>query len=88
MNFERTCFVCRSKNSKNNLLRIVKNKQGEIFFDEKQNLEGRGYYVCNNDKCLSKIFEKKLLSKVLRRNVDESVYRELNASFYRTKKED
>lgn len=49
----RTCVACRKKVSKLDMLRVVlKDNQSKI--DHKQNLSGRGAYVCNED-CYNKV---------------------------------
>ncbi|MFN4132503.1 MAG: YlxR family protein [Caldimicrobium sp.] len=42
---ERTCVSCRKKTFKAELFRFVV-KEGNIIFDEKGNLPGRGAYLC------------------------------------------
>ncbi len=46
----RTCVICKEKGSKRSMHRFVIQK-GAILFDEKKNLEGRGYYFCDKEKC-------------------------------------
>ena len=43
---QRTCSVCRTQKNKNELLRIVKNKDNIINVDESGKLSGRGAYIC------------------------------------------
>jgi hypothetical protein len=50
----RTCVICHKKQPKNQLLRFTKMASG-VVYDLKQKLEGRGYYVCNSEKCINKI---------------------------------
>ena len=57
----RTCVVCHSKIEKKNLLRIVCNKDNEIFYDPTGKANGRGAYICDDPKCLD-AFLKKLLN--------------------------
>ncbi len=82
----RTCCVCKSKNEKNKLLKIVKNKNGKIELDLMQNKDGRGLYVCNKDECKNKFLEKKHLSKVLRMKIEPDLYEELKIEFDAIKK--
>jgi hypothetical protein len=46
----RTCVICREKGSKCSMHRFVIQK-GVIILDEKNILEGRGYYFCDKEKC-------------------------------------
>ena len=51
----RMCIVCRGQSDKKELLRIVKNKNGEIFVDKTGKANGRGAYVCKDKECFSKL---------------------------------
>lgn len=46
----RTCVICKEKGVKSSMHRFVI-KDGTILFDEKNVLEGRGYYHCDKEKC-------------------------------------
>ncbi|MBN2016652.1 MAG: YlxR family protein [Candidatus Cloacimonetes bacterium] len=46
----RTCVICKEKTSQSSMHRFVI-QDGKILFDEKKNLEGRGYYFCDKEKC-------------------------------------
>jgi len=46
----RTCVICKEKGSKYSMQRFVIQKD-TIFFDEKNVLDGRGYYCCDKEKC-------------------------------------
>ncbi|MEG1743831.1 MAG: YlxR family protein [Clostridia bacterium] len=41
----RKCIGCNQMKEKNLLLRIVKNKDGDIFFDSTGKANGRGAYL-------------------------------------------
>ena len=43
---QRTCTVCRTQKNKNELLRIVKNKENIIKVDVNGKEPGRGAYIC------------------------------------------
>ena len=51
---QRTCTVCRKQKNKNELLRIVKNKENIIKVDEIGKEPGRGAYICYDMECLEK----------------------------------
>jgi len=46
----RTCVICKEKGSKCSMHRFVIQKSA-ILFDEKNILDGRGYYFCDKEKC-------------------------------------
>ena len=54
---QRTCMGCNSKKNKNELIRIVKDKNGTISVDKTGKLSGRGAYLCDNIVCLEKDYK-------------------------------
>ena len=42
----RMCIVCRDRSDKKELVRVVRNKNGEVFLDKTGKANGRGAYVC------------------------------------------
>ena len=74
---QRTCMGCFQKKDKNELIRIVKNKQGEVFIDKTGKAEGRGIYICNNINCLEKIIKNNKLEKVLNTKISNDIYENL-----------
>ena len=73
----RTCMGCNEKKPKKELVRIVKNKDGEIFIDRTGKTDGRGAYICDSIECLEKIIKSKRLEKVLEVKIPEEVYNNL-----------
>lgn len=73
----RTCMGCNEKKPKNELIRIVKNKEGLIFIDKTGKAEGRGAYICDSINCLEKVIKSKRLEKALEKEISEEVYNNL-----------
>ncbi|MFM1514378.1 YlxR family protein [Helcococcus ovis] len=73
----RKCIVCKEQKSKKDLIRIVKDKEGNINIDYSGKLNGRGAYICKNKSCLNTAISKKLLNRHLKTNVDDKIYKEL-----------
>lgn len=73
----RTCIGCRAKRQKQDMIRIVKNKQNEIKPDFKQNLEGRGAYICKEESCFQKAEKNNSLRRALKTNIENKKYEEL-----------
>ena len=73
----RTCIGCNTQKPKKELIRIVKNTQGEIKIDKTGKLPGRGAYICNNSECLEKAVRSKRLEKSFERKIEEAVYEQL-----------
>lgn len=74
---QRTCMGCNAKKDKKELIRIVKNKTGEINIDKTGKMQGRGAYICNDVKCLDSVIKSKKLEKSLEATIDEEVYQKL-----------
>lgn len=68
---------CNEKKDKNQLIRIVKNKDNEIHVDKTGKMEGRGAYICNDVKCLEKVIKSKRLERVLETNISNEIYESL-----------
>lgn len=73
----RMCIGCRKRENKYNLIRIVNSKEEGVIIDKKQNLEGRGAYICKSEECLNRIIKTKKLSKALKTNISEEKFNEL-----------
>lgn len=80
---QRTCIVCRTTDTKNSLLRLVRSPEGEICFDPTGKMNGRGAYVCSV-ACLEKALSFKRLDSALRTTVSdedrERIVQQLRAS--------
>ena len=73
----RTCVACRKKDYKYNLLRIVNSKENGITIDYKQNIKGRGAYICKSQECFDRLLKNKALSRYLKTNIEQEKYKEL-----------
>lgn len=71
---ERRCVACNTSKPKNELLRIVKNKENEISVDVTGKKAGRGAYICKNVECLEKLKKSGILNKTFEMQVDEKIY--------------
>lgn len=69
----RMCVACREMKDKKNLVRIVKNKEGEIFVDSTGKKNGRGAYICRDKACFEKLKKQKSLNRAFKCNIDENV---------------
>ena len=68
---------CNEKKDKNQLIRIVKNKENEIHVDRTGKMEGRGAYICDDINCLERVIKSKRLEKVLDINISDEIYESL-----------
>ena len=74
---QRTCVGCMQKKDKNDLIRIVKNKQNEISIDKTGKKDGRGIYICNKQECLEKAIKSKRIEKSFETQISEEIYNDL-----------
>ena len=74
---QRTCSVCRTQKNKNELLRIVKNKDNIIKVDETGKQSGRGAYICYDMECLEKAQKSKRLEKALEIKIEDEIYEQM-----------
>ena len=73
----RMCVGCREMKEKRQLLRIVKNAEGQISFDRVGKAPGRGAYICRSAECLEKAVRQRQLERALETRIDESVFAQL-----------
>lgn len=77
----RMCIVCRAQSDKKTLLRIVKNKEGQIFVDKTGKANGRGAYVCKDKDCFQKLCKQKALNRAFKCDVPQEVYQKIGEEF-------
>ena len=70
----RKCVATGEMLPKQAMLRIVKNKEGEIFVDPTGKAHGRGAYVKFDKLAVQTLKKKRILDKVFSMKVDPSVY--------------
>lgn len=76
---KRMCNGCLEMKNKRELIRVVKNKEGEISIDLTGKKPGRGAYICKNIECFNKAIKSKKLEKNLQTKIDQEVYEKLKA---------
>ena len=65
---QRKCIGCNQSYDKDTLYRIVA-KEGELVIDHKQQMPGRGCYLCKNEQCLEKALKRKSFSRALKQDI-------------------
>ena len=76
----RKCVGCSESKPKKELIRIVKNKEQEVFIDETGKANGRGAYVCKDIKCFNKAIKSKAIYKALGKDLSEAAIESLHES--------
>lgn len=77
----RMCIGCGANKDKKDLMRVVKDKEGNISLDFTGKKSGRGAYLCKNMECLKKSEKKKALERAFNMSVDSAVFQELESEF-------
>lgn len=73
------CCVCRQNREKNDLIRIVKNKDGDMFIDPTGKANGRGAYLCRDGACASEAEKKRALERSFKSAVSKELFSALSA---------
>ena len=73
----RRCVVTKEQLPKAELLRIVKNKENEIFIDLTGKANGRGAYIKKDVNVLKIAKDKKILERALESQISEELYEEI-----------
>jgi predicted RNA-binding protein YlxR (DUF448 family) len=73
----RTCVVSREARPKEELIRIVRDKEKNISIDLIGKAPGRGAYLTLDREIIIKAKKTKILDKKLEANIPDSIYEEL-----------
>ena len=73
----RKCVVTQEQLPKKELIRVVKNKEGEVFVDPTGKKNGRGAYLKKDAEVIALAKKKGTLNKVLDIEVPDTIYEEL-----------
>lgn len=67
-------MACNLQKEKQDLLRIVKSKEGTIEVDLTGKKSGRGAYICKSEECLNKVIKSKRLERVFEKEISSELY--------------
>lgn len=70
----RKCIGCGEMKDKRTLVRIVRNKEGEISVDLKGKMPGRGAYICRDIACLDKAQKARRLERAFSAQIEPDIY--------------
>ena len=70
----RQCIGCNEMKDKRELVRIVRNKEGEISVDLTGKKPGRGAYICKSIDCLNKAQKAKRLERAFSTAIEAEIY--------------
>ena len=74
---ERMCVITREKYPKKELIRVVRNKEGEVFVDITGKANGRGAYLKRDIEVIEKAKKTKQLDRILEIAIPDTIYEEL-----------
>lgn len=74
---QRMCLGCMQMKPKKELIRVVRNKEGEVKLDLTGKSPGRGAYICRNVECFEKAYKAKKFEKALEVSISPEVYEKL-----------
>lgn len=73
----RRCVVTKEQLPKQELLRVVKNKENNVFVDLTGKANGRGAYIKKDVNVLKTAKDKKILERALETQISEEIYEEI-----------
>ena len=73
----RTCVVTKERLEKKDLIRVVKNNEGNVFVDTTSKANGRGAYIKKDIEVLQKAKKSNILSRHLEIDIPTEIYDEL-----------
>jgi len=73
----RMCVVTRERFPKQELIRVVVNKEGVVTVDETGKLNGKGAYIKRDIDVLNKAISTKVLDRTLDVTISDDIYNEL-----------
>lgn len=74
---ERTCVITKEKTLKKDLLRVVRDKEGNVSVDITGKANGRGAYLKKDKEVINKAKTTKALERILEVAIPESIYEEM-----------
>ncbi len=70
----RKCIGCGLQRPKKELIRVVKNKEDEVFVDFTGKANGRGAYICPDKKCFDLAIKKNAFNRAFETQIENAVF--------------
>ena len=77
----RQCIGCGCMKSKKEMMRVLKDAEGNILLDVTGKKNGRGAYLCISEECLLKAKKNKGLERSFKMSIQAEVYENLEKEF-------
>lgn len=81
----RRCVGCYESKPKKELLRIVRDQEGNIILDFSGKRNGRGAYICDDPGCFEKMIKGSKLNREFEQAVPKETYDALKVQFEKRK---
>ncbi len=73
----RKCIITNKIINVDEMIRVVKDKDNNIFLDKEKHIPGRGAYITKEFKLIMHALERKLLNRTFKTNISIDVYNRL-----------
>ena len=73
----RRCVGCQEMKEKKEMIRVIRQQEGEFLLDATGKKNGRGAYICPSGECLRKAVRKRALERSFRQPIPAEVYEAL-----------
>lgn len=73
----RKCLATNEKLAKKELIRVVKNNQGQVFIDLTGKANGRGAYIKKSKEAIEIARKKKCFQRALECEINDTIFEEL-----------
>ncbi len=77
----RQCVGCGSMKPKKEMMRVIKQKTGEIRLDVTGKMNGRGAYICKSASCLDAARKSRGLERSFGMRISDEIYENLQKEF-------
>ncbi len=77
----RQCVGCGQMKNKKEMVRVIKQAEGNILLDKTGKQNGRGAYICNDKECFKKARNNKGFERSLKSQIPEDVLDLLEKEF-------
>ncbi|MBO4900884.1 MAG: YlxR family protein [Lachnospiraceae bacterium] len=79
---ERQCTACRIRRPKRELIRLVRDPEGEVIIDIRQRADGRGTYICRSEECIELARKRRGIDRSLICRTTDDLYDRLKGIIY------
>lgn len=79
----RMCIGCRQMKPKRELVRLVRDADGNVFVDATGRAAGRGAYICRDAACLERAVKIRAIEHAFSQGLDEAALLKLREEFSR-----